>query len=188
MRCRRRISENKAVQAAGNCRFHKFRTKSQMEIMGLAIIVILLSVAFLFVVKFVILKEPSEIGKDVRESQLAANFLNTLLETSAPDCSGIQLYTLFEDCAERPPDIMCGSRTSCEYIQDISYDILQDTLQEWKVEYYFVATTDPGNLLNNDAYVLQPISATGDECEERLQGTQPLPSNPPVTVILHICQ
>ena len=60
-------------------------SRSQMEIFGLVIIVILIAIALLFAI--VVLTKPPESGVvQVKESVMAANFLNTVMSTSAVGC------------------------------------------------------------------------------------------------------
>ena len=47
--------------------------KSQMEIMGLVVIVVLVTVAMLVAVQFIVIREPSELKKAYTHSQLAIN-------------------------------------------------------------------------------------------------------------------
>ena len=54
--------------------FRKSR-KSQTEMMGLVIVVILITLALLFVVSFIVLRKPSTLKKEYTQSELAANTL-----------------------------------------------------------------------------------------------------------------
>ena len=64
------------------------KRKSQMEIMGLAIIILLLTLAMIFVVRFVILKGPSDIKKGFTQTELASNMVNTFLKSTSRNCRG----------------------------------------------------------------------------------------------------
>ena len=160
----------------------KFLRKSQMELMGIAIVVILLSLVLLFVVRFVILRPPAEITQEFSESETAANFLNTLLKTNAPDCSGVKFSTLFQDCTEDYPDgeILCNSRYSCEHIRQSLATLFTDTLEKWKINYYFTVYKDPDDPENT---MLEDLTF-GTECTgNRKVKIQPLPV-PPETIYL----
>ncbi|MBI4439386.1 hypothetical protein HY638_00270 [Candidatus Woesearchaeota archaeon] len=73
--------------------------KSQMEIMGLTIIVVILAFVMLFVVSFVM--KPSEDTKtDKIQAKLASSVMSTLLKTTAVDCKKFTLGELVKDCRE----------------------------------------------------------------------------------------
>jgi len=162
--------------------------KSQMELMGLAIVVILLSIVFLFVIRFVVLREQSDVSKDFAESELAANFLNTLLDTHAPECADIKFSTLFQDCASSAPGrIECDGQYSCDYLRDQTSYLFERTFDEWKMQYYFIAYADP----NNPTDTLIDDLTLGEECKgNRKVKIQPLPLEPPdnVYLALYICE
>jgi hypothetical protein len=165
-----------------------------MEIMGIALVVVLVSLGLVFYLNISMAKKPSATKKEYMQSELAANFLNSLVETHAPGCSNIQLSTLFEDCASHPPDgsIFCDSKYSCQYLQDETAKILQKSLDSRNIKYQFIVSTDPN--LKPTASAGTPVPSTTIfsvplvGCDgDRKSAQQPLPSNPPVYLILHIC-
>lgn len=170
--------------------------KSQMEMMGLAIIIILISLALLFVVRFVILREPSEQTKEYAQSELAANFLNAVLETNAPECNDIKFSTLFQDCANNyrdgsGGDIQCNldfsTVFSCEYLRAKLGELFQQTFEIWNIPYYFIPYIDPDNPQDTKLGDL----VLGDECTgNRRLKIQPLPLDPPdnLYLALYICE
>jgi hypothetical protein len=81
--------------------------KSQFEILGLAIVIILITLGILFVIRFVVLKEPSKLRYDYTRTEMASNMLNTLLRTDT-DCKRKSMTELFQDCASY-------NRIECEY-------------------------------------------------------------------------
>lgn len=111
-----------------------------MEIMGLAIIIILISLAMLFVIRFIAIKEPGELKKTYTHKELAANIANTILMTTAKDCKGQDMTSLIQDCANNHPLglIECddGTTRSCDYIDTVIQEILDKTLESWNKEYY----------------------------------------------------
>jgi len=129
--------------------------KAQMEIMGLAIIIILLALAMLFVVQFVILRQPSDIKKTFTHKELAANTVNTLLATTT-DCRELPISQLLEDCADGG-NIPCPTGNSCSQAEEAIEQILAKTLDEWNKEYYMTVKVAKdtiagpfGNILKED--------------------------------------
>lgn len=137
--------------------------KGQMEIMGLLVIVILITLGVLFAVRFVLL-EPE--GISVRESyvetQLAVGTVNALRGVTADDCFGQSLESLYQDCAEGPniicqDDAMAGRSDSCTYVYNalVGYTkfdgthvpgILTNTFDKLNRDYHYVACRkDPNN-------------------------------------------
>ena len=100
-----------------------------MEIMGLVIIIILLTLGVLLVVQFVVLKPESNIRQVQTESQLAANLLNSLLQASTT-CNNHQVRTLLQDCATNE-EILCSGQRSCLFLNKTIFYILNQTLIEW---------------------------------------------------------
>ena len=117
--------------------------KSQMEIMGLVIIVILVSVAMLFVIKFILLQPPSDIGSTYTHTQLAANTLNAITKTTAKSCKNQDLTQLLQDCAaynQQGGLIICDDgKKSCQYSEESIRYIINNTLDKWGKSYKLTA-------------------------------------------------
>ncbi len=103
------------------------KKRSQMEIMGIAIVVVIISIVILFVVRWGILKEPVQHKKEFAQSEIATNLVNTMLSTTT-GCKGMTFNELFQDCAGgativdcpepggyTPPPAFIG--TSCDYAE-----------------------------------------------------------------------
>jgi len=142
--------------------------KSQLEVMGLAVIVILVSVGILLVIQYTAREPEDSTFQSYSETQLDANFLNALLRTTAHDCDNRQMPKLFQDCASNPgsPEIFCrgGFTSSCEYLKETLEDILNNTMDQWKKEYEFEAT-------------LTDIYFKKGECDEAIRREQLLPTD-----------
>ncbi len=121
--------------------------KSQAEIVGLVIIVLLITIGLLFVVKFVVLKEPSDIKKDFVHSELASNMINVLLKTTT-DCRESSVTELFQDCAGFTI-INCDGIDSCTKVNEVVGNILSKSLEKWNKQYKFKAYI-PGSELISD--------------------------------------
>lgn len=141
------------------------KKKAQMELMGIAIVVLIVSMIMVFVVSSVSRRKPEEHRERYAESELATNVVKTLLYTTAPDCFDLTFNELIQNCVENfPPEsatqrIQCEdeppSRDSCYYVAGETADILGTTLGKWGVDYEFrvvfgnmnkYGTTSPTNI------------------------------------------
>ena len=107
-----------------------------MEIMGLVVIVILITLGMFFVVKFMITKQPSDVKQSYTRTEVAANILNTMLKTTAIDCYGMTVTQLLQDCAvnhniENSQALCDNQKRSCAYTKEIIESIFEGTLVEW---------------------------------------------------------
>jgi hypothetical protein len=107
-----------------------------MEIFGLAIVVVLISLALLFAVQFFLLKPPSETVRPVKESILAANFLSSSLGATT-DCFGRNIKELLQDCALAGTLRCPGNVNSCFYARQEIQKMLDGSLGAWKKKYFF---------------------------------------------------
>ncbi len=125
--------------------------KAQMEIMGLAIVVVLLILGMLFAVKFVLFKPQQTYRKEYTTTQLAANTLNTLLNTHTT-CNRMSVSELLQDASKDTYNINdCGSPTdpqnSQEFVSELIINLTNTTIKETlKRDYYFKASV-PGKVV-----------------------------------------
>ena len=143
-----------------------------MEILGLAIVVLLLILGMVFVIRFIALSDKGSIQKEVSESQIASNYIATYLDTTVRDCRGLTIEELLIDCAEGTPgprggSINCGYTLpdtlppfshevkSCEQAQIVASTIFLTTFEAWKTKYYFTAYLQPS----------QPFITNGTGCK-----------------------
>lgn len=153
--------------------------KAQMEILGLAIVVVLVLVATIFVVRFILLKTPTEYRKGFVSAELASNMLNTFLKTAAKDCSQLTMTELLQDCAQARSIICDNQIDSCRFIDETAKEIFSKTLGRWNMNYEFLAYTDAG----------KPLVKAGKPCKaERRSKLFPIPiSAATMYVKLDIC-
>lgn len=111
-------------------------SKAQMEILGLAIVVVLISLALLFAVQFFLLKPSSETTKPVKESFLASNFLNSCLGASTV-CYSRNIKELLQDCAIGGVLSCPGDINSCLYAKQEIKKMLDSSFGLWKRDYFF---------------------------------------------------
>jgi len=122
-------------------------SKAQMEIMGLAIIIILLSLGVLFAVKYIYLSPEKEIKQEFIQKNIAQTMLNAILDSDI-ECNNnyISIRNLLIDCNKyytgdlsNSGSITCNGEFSCEFVKKKISDILGRTLEVWKNDYYFEA-------------------------------------------------
>jgi hypothetical protein len=112
------------------------KRKGQMEIMGLAIIVILVALGLMFAVQWMLQQPSTKQVQRAEEATLAANFLNTMLGTTT-ECNKRTMRELLMDCALTQGATKCGGASACEYAEGILAQLFRDTFEEWSLRYYF---------------------------------------------------
>lgn len=119
---------------------------AQMEMIGLVVIVILITLGMLFMAQFALKEEPHK--KVFTRKGLASSAMASIMKTTLqePNCEGLQLEgDLLEDCAEgfkfgsyyqsRRP--YCGGKNSCEFLEEFVPELLNKTLGSWNKRYHF---------------------------------------------------
>jgi len=168
----------------------KMFKKSQMEIMGLALVVILISLGLLFAVKFTALKPATSGARQAYTKTVkAANMLNTLLKTTSLDCPGGATITqLIQDCATAGvSQINCDDGTgstedSCAHVKRIIGDgIFGATFVEWGQDFYF--TVKKGGI---SVVGIPPVGTECTGAKEHKDQPIPIPGEL-VTVTLELC-
>lgn len=151
--------------------------RSQMEIMGLVIIVILVAIGMLFAIQFLMKKPVGRETTAVKESTLAANFLNTMLSTTT-DCFNRNMRELLQDCALTGGATNCFGVSSCDYAALQLDTMLKDTLGRWNKDYYFSIKGAPD---------VEKITF-GEECTycEREAKIHPVPVRPGFEIYLKL--
>ncbi|MEM4246721.1 MAG: hypothetical protein QXR48_00505 [Candidatus Woesearchaeota archaeon] len=152
------------------------RVKGQMEIMGLAIIIILVMLGLLFTVTWLLKSPATKPVQKAKESVLAANFLSTMLGTTT-ECNKRTVAELLRDCALTQGATKCGALTSCEYVHNVIEDILNSTMNVWRKDYYFHMTGSSS---------VESIKF-GRECKGEKEGKiAPLPVSPRFEIKLYL--
>ncbi|TKJ17384.1 hypothetical protein CEE44_02515 [Candidatus Woesearchaeota archaeon B3_Woes] len=122
--------------------------KAQMEIMGLAIVVVLLMVGLMFALRFTLFKAPQTYRKEYSETQLAANMLNTLLNTNT-ECNDISIGELLSDASKDNPSITCpGSPSDSQgYATQTINNLTETILNISLVKDYYLKASVPGKVV-----------------------------------------
>lgn len=160
-------------------------SKAQMEIFGLVIIVILVSLGLLFTV-IVLTKQPSEKIPRVKESVMAYNFLNTMMSTTSQACGKRTVRQLLQDCAVAGEDWTgapsCEDHmNTCDKLFSMVDQMLTQTIGLWGKDYEF--------FIEGTSAVEQLKLSAGDCSGEREGSSRPekIRAGLDVTVTLHIC-
>jgi len=117
--------------------------KAQIEIIGLMLILILLSLGMLFAIKYVFLSPAKEIKAEYTEKNIAENMLYAVLETDV-ECNNnyISIKDLLIDCKESVGvSLNCNGYSSCNFAKENINQIFKKTLEKWGNKYYFQADT-----------------------------------------------
>ena len=113
-------------------------TKSQSEIIGLALIVILVVFGFILAARFMLTDRPDDSKTNFVNKELASNTLNVILRTNTL-CKGATVTDLYQDCVTSQR-IKCGENNnvpSCDFVNDVVDKILSNTLSQWNRQYLF---------------------------------------------------
>jgi len=151
--------------------------KAQMEILGLAIIVILITLGILFAFSLAS-EETTDIEAAFEQKNLAASYINTLLGTSTA-CYGATFRELIQDCAQGGT-IFCDGKDSCDYVKEQADSISQLVLQKRKAT-YALKLKGPGPV--------EGLSSGLEECPgELMPSIQYIPTKQgTVTIRLDLC-
>ncbi|MBI2134986.1 hypothetical protein HYU09_03270 [Candidatus Woesearchaeota archaeon] len=117
----------------------KFRKKSQTEIIGLAIVVVLLVIGMTFVIRFMLAKETVDYKKQFTQAEIASNMLNTFLKSTSKDCNGLTMTELLQDCGHSKSIFCQNGQVSCDYARDTAKEVFNKTLDAWSLDYEFKA-------------------------------------------------
>ena len=111
--------------------------KGQIEIMGLAIIVILITLVMIFVIRFAVLNKPEDFKGSYTQTELASNMVNTFLKSTSRNCNGLSMTELLQDCAQIQGIYCEDAKPSCEYVLDTAREVFGSTLDAWNLAYEF---------------------------------------------------
>ncbi|HLD33465.1 MAG TPA: hypothetical protein VJB66_01980 [Candidatus Nanoarchaeia archaeon] len=113
--------------------------------MGLAIVVLLISLIFLFVLQFTITRAEEKPQQMFSRRQLAYNTVSTLVSTTTT-YDDLTVKDLIQDCMDVVPEYDFdndGDADSCETAEGIISNILTNTLKAWDKKYEFQVKLGP---------------------------------------------
>ena len=115
--------------------------KAQMELIGIAVVVILMSLGILFMLSFGISKKGTTFKQEFTNKELVSNTLSTMLRVKAYGCGDLTIEDLLQDCfVFTTGSIDCGSyeepKYSCEYLNETISEIFSKTFDKWGRSYF----------------------------------------------------
>ena len=119
-----------------------------MEMIGLAVIVILLALGIYFVSRLS-LSKPQELSQaqSFQQKQIGVSFINTLLSTDANCTGAVTFTTLLQNLADptETGTLTCPNDDIAEYFNQSVIKIFSDTLDIWNYKYEFAVNFPQGS-------------------------------------------
>jgi len=145
--------------------------KGQMEMIGLVIIVILISLGMLFMAQFALKEEP--LKKVFARQGLATSALSTLMKTTVQETGCLSETSaqinlrldrhLLKDCAqysaEAPQGFSqyhCQGKHSCQFLEELVGKLLAQTLGTWGKQYEFHSTLQLSGGSSRELFSINP--------------------------------
>lgn len=126
--------------------------KGQMEIIGLAIVVIIIFIGILIAARFLIFNKPENTRAGFVSAELASGTTSTFLETTAIGCSKAKMTELIQDCAQGTERICDNGLGSCQFVRAAAEQIFTNTFEKWKTKYRFLVYVNPDSPFVNLAH------------------------------------
>jgi hypothetical protein len=163
------ITENKMDETSYVLKREPQGNRGQIEIMGLLVIVVLLSIGvYLFLVFGA--KGALDRTPEIKSDKLSADYALALLNTQIGCSGGMQtVQQLLVDCAS-VQGLSCGGSSSCEALNNTIKKTLDNTLNAWNYKYYLVIERPMYSFRNKcqeddehgmNATIPIPITSTG---------------------------
>lgn len=115
--------------------------KAQMELLGLAMVVVIVSIGLMYLLVFSVAKPPKLIHAKYLEKEIGQNFIGAMLKTQSRACKGLSIGELLQDCANFDStggSIQCNTdQYSCAYAQQELEEMLGNTVYRWNFVYRF---------------------------------------------------
>jgi len=135
------------------------KKKSQSEIVGLAVLMIIITIGLLIFAVFVINNKPKSLINSFMLNEIPSYLNTAMLETNIVSCGDIQLKTLLTKCGNDNIAICRSGRDYCEEAKFILTEVLNNTLGEWKMDYRFFAYVGPDFTIKSKN-IINPIYST----------------------------
>jgi hypothetical protein len=126
------------------------RKKGQIEMFGLAVIVILISLGFFIFVSFKSQQKPDNPQKEFTNDKMANDFVLSILDVSVKDCEEYSVKDLIIDCS-RDHRLRCNGQNSCIAVNESVNIMLNQTFMTRAMKFRFYSEgirymTEDGNI------------------------------------------
>lgn len=156
--------------------------KSQIEILGVAFIVIIIVVGAMFMIGMRLNKKAPE-SNTLTDPELAQSFLNAIMNTKTE--KNIIVSQIIKACYEGRHDF-CGSTTTsdcCEYAHKTLVNALEATLGEWKRSYRLTVVRGSDKRITD----IPENGPCNDDSAQMQPGVYYIVPPPQIVVTLNIC-
>ncbi|MBN2367757.1 hypothetical protein JXC34_01965 [Candidatus Woesearchaeota archaeon] len=161
------------------------KRKAQTEVLGVAIIVIMLVIGGVIMIRARLNKADETQLDSYEDPELAQSFLNVMMKTKTD--INLIVQDIIQECYADRMDICRTGNTAdcCDYAYLVMKNSLQETLGEWSKNYQL--TVRKGGETKGK---IQDISVNCDENSEQGQpGTYGIPFSPSTIIVtLRICK
>jgi len=113
------------------------RTRGQIEVFGLAFIVILITIGFFIYVSYKAQHKPENVQKEFTNDKVPSDFILAILDVSIEDCQEFTFKDLIIDCARDRKIIDCGGDNSCIALNKSVTKLLNTTFEARGMKYRF---------------------------------------------------
>lgn len=170
--------------------------RAQTEILGLAIVVIIIILGVVLSLRFIKPNQTQDLKDTFTDSTLASNMLNVMLKTTI-ECKDLELKTLLQDCAEgvSNKEYCEGYTDPCVYSKKIITDLLEGTIGSMKRDYLFETDSPTGGASSFSISAEDKASCTsenvgpGEDYSTRISESYPLPTKKgTMDIILSLCR
>lgn len=157
--------------------------KAQVEIMGIALVVVLITIGIVFVAKYSA-KEPKKTQEEFQRRELPKTIITSIVEVVST-CNDEKMADVMQDCGVTKQLPCEGFVNSCAYLTTTLKTILDDMLGRFEYDYQLQLHAEgQGDLLNDGTGGVQSAGFE-TECTTFETATQPLING--LTLELKVC-
>ncbi len=104
--------------------------RSQTEIVGLVIVMVLVVMGILFTMTFLFVKEDKSMAVEFGEADLPQSMVDAFLKMSSFSCTDRTVDQVLRDCVTSSGST-CAGKTMCEVVKSDAVTLFKDTLDAW---------------------------------------------------------
>jgi hypothetical protein len=156
--------------------------RGQTEIIGVAIIVVILVIAG--AIFLTMQTRNRNTGNNFTDPELAQSLLNAIMNTKTE--KNVIVSDIIKDCYSNRNDL-CGSTSTsdcCEYAYQTMRNALESTLGKWQRSYRLTVTKGTDKRIKD----IPENSKCNDFSEQEQPGVYYIPPPPPIVITLQICK